>query len=366
MDRIAAFIPVYRHPKQLAKLVENLAAEQYPGARIVVVVDGESSPEIDAALAPFRSLPCLQVIEGQPHLGKALALDAAVASGDWEQLVFMDNDIILEAGQAIFSGCAHLLDTNDILELPKLGHGAGFVPEMMKYEFMANIIGSEYLAKRISRCPSMNGAAFAVRRELFERLGGFRPIVNEDTDFAARAFLAGAKYGIDPVLRVGNELPHGVGEWYRQRRRWAVSIGLWSQHYIPEFRKAFPRLAGKLGLSAASFALPCLAALLGVAASISAAVGGTGWVGFAAGWLPFLVCGFWFSRTLRRYHQGFSWPSFLAYSLIYSPVWAIASTTGALVVRFRLVPDLDWTCAAPEKDGRQPPENVGRQPPPVQ
>lgn len=366
MDRIAAFIPVYRQPKQLAKLVEVLAAENFSGARIVVVVDGDSSPDIEAALAPFRRLPCLRVIEGQPHLGKALALEAAVSSGTWDRLVFLDNDIILEPGRAIFSDCARLLDNHDILELPKLGHGRGFVPEMMKYEFMANIIGSEYLARRISRCPSMNGAAFAVRRELFERLGGFRPIVNEDTDFAARAFLAGAKYGIDPALRVGNELPQNVGEWYRQRRRWAVSIGLWSRHYIPEFRKAFPRLAGKLALSAASFALPCLAALLGVAASISAAAGGTGWVGLAAGWLPFLVSGFWFARTSRRYHQAFSWPSFLAYSLVYSPVWAVASTTGALAVRFRLVPDLDWTCAAPEKAGRQAPETDGRQPPPVQ
>lgn len=366
MDRIAAFIPVYRHPKQLATLVENLAAENFPGARIVVVVDGESSPEIDAALAPFRPLSCLQVMEGQPHLGKALALDAAVASGDWDRLVFMDNDIILEPGQAIFAGCARLLENHDILELPKLGHGRGFVPEMMKYEFMANIIGSEYLAKRISRCPSMNGAAFAVRRELFERLGGFRPIVNEDTDFAARAFLAGAKYGIDPVLRVGNELPRSVGEWYRQRRRWAVSIGLWSQHYIPEFRKAFPRLAGKLGLSAASFALPCLAALLGLATSVAVAVERTGWISLVAGWLPFIVSGLWFGRTSRRYHQRFSWPSFLAYSLIYSPVWAVASTTGALVVRFRLVPDLDWTCAAPGTAGSQPPGTDDTQTPPQQ
>jgi GT2 family glycosyltransferase len=355
---ITALVPVYREPKRAADIVRTLAGEARPEARIVVVVDGDGNDSIAAALAEIRQLPGVRIIEGQPHLGKAEALNRAVrlagadrgVDGDAEGdgLLFIDNDIEIPAAAGLIARTEAMLAERDIAELPKVGRGEGLVAAMCRYEFLSNILATEYLARKAGRMPSINGAAFAVRRSLFEALGGFSAIVNEDMDFAARAFLEGARFGFDPAMTVGNRVPETAEDWLRQRKRWSINSALWSATYVEKVIQSEPGLRPQLGISGLLFPLPFLALLAGALipglavdfshggalATTLAALGGAA--------LAFAPVAALFARASRRYASPFGLVGFFAYSAIYLPIWGVASLSGMISVAFGKLPDLDW------------------------
>ena len=345
---ITALVPVYREPKRAADIVRALAAEARPEARIVVVVDGDGNDSIAAALEGIRGLPEVRIIEGQPHLGKAEALNRAVREVDGEGLLFIDNDIEIPAGADLIERTEAMLADRDIAELPKVGRGQGPVAAMGRYEFLSNILATEYLARKAGRMPSINGAAFAVRRGLFEALGGFSAIVNEDMDFAARAFLAGARFGFDPSMTVGNAVPETVEDWLRQRKRWSINSALWSATYVQKVMESEPELRPRLGISGLLFPLPFLALLAGAlipGLAVDFSHGGalaTALAALAGAALAFGPVAVLFARASRRYGSPFGLVGFLAYSAVYLPVWGVASLSGMISVAFGKLPDLDW------------------------
>lgn len=345
---ITALVPVYREPKRVADIVRALAAESRPGTSIMVVVDGESTDSIAAALQGIRQLPAVTIIEGEPHLGKAEALNRAISRADGEGLLFIDNDIEVPAGGRLLAQTEAMLAERDIAELPKVGRGRGPVAAMGRYEFLSNIIATEYLARKAGRMPSINGAAFAVRRRLFEELGGFNAIVNEDMDFAARAFLAGARFGFDPAMTVGNAVPETVEDWLRQRKRWSINSALWSATYVEKVIESEPGLRPRLGISGLLFPLPFLALLLGAlvaglavdfshGSATAAALAALG--GAVLAFAPVLAL---FAKASRRYGSPFGFAGFLAYSAVYLPIWGMASLSGMISVAFGKLPELDW------------------------
>ena len=345
---ITALVPVYREPKRAADIVRALSAEGRPEANIVVVVDGESTDSIAEALDGIRGLPAVRVIEGQPHLGKAEALNRAVRGAEGEGVLFIDNDIELPSGAGLIARTEAILAGCDIAELPKVGRGRGPVAAMVRYEFLSNILATEYLARRAGRMPSINGAAFAVRRKLFEELGGFSAIVNEDMDFAARAFLAGARFGFDPAMTVGNGVPETVEDWLRQRKRWSINSALWSATYVEKVIEREPELRPRLGISGLLFPLPFLALLVGALApglAVDFSHGGglaTALAALAGAALAFAPVAILFARASRRYGSPFGLAGFLVYSAVYLPVWGVASLSGMISVAFGKLPDLDW------------------------
>jgi len=355
--KITALVPVYREPKRAADIVRALAAEARPLARILVVVDGESNDSIDAALDGIRQLPGVTIIEGRPHLGKAAALNRAVGETDGEGILFIDNDIELSAGAGLLALTEAMLSDRDIAELPKVGRGSGPVAAMCRYEFLSNILATEYLARKAGRMPSINGAAFAVRRGLFEELGGFSAIVNEDMDFAARAFLAGARFGFDPAMTVGNAVPETVEDWLRQRKRWSINSALWSATYVAKVIESEPGLRPQLGISGLVFPLPFLALLAGALVpglAVDFSHGGalaTALAALGGAALAFAPVALLFAKTSRRYGSPFGLGGFLAYSAAYLPVWGVASLSGMISVAFGKLPDLDWK-HDPAEDGK--------------
>jgi biofilm PGA synthesis N-glycosyltransferase PgaC len=354
--RIAALIPVYRHPRRLVQIARALASEDFPGARVLVAVDGETNAEILSALDAIRDLPCVDILDGRPHLGKAETLNRAVRETEVDLLLFLDNDIDIRTGTPLFALSTRLLADRDLAELPKVGLGGGAVAAMGRYEFLANLIATEYLVGKAGRFPSINGAAFVMRRELFLRLGCFRPVMNEDMDLAARAYLAGARFGFDPAMTVGNEVPETLEDWFKQRRRWAVNSALWSTVYVERVLRRYPKLGPFLGFSGLLFPLPFLAILAG------AILGGSLLAGAAllppglgeasaptrllGSLLGALVClapvARYFSRQARRFGTRFRIGSFLVFSALYLPLWGLASLTGMISISLGKLPELDW------------------------
>lgn len=344
---IQAFIPVYQHPKRLVESVRVLSAEDHPGSEIVVVVDGLTTPDIAQALDVIRETPRVRILEGRPHLGKAAALNGAVLESDCEAVLFLDNDIILPQGMHAFQLCESLMADCDIAELPKLGQGDGILASMVRLEFLVNVVATDYLIGRKGRCPTMNGAAFLIRGSLFRQIGGFRPVVNEDMDIAARAFFSGARSGFDPALTVRNDVPESFGFWFRQRRRWTINAPLWAQVYMPRIQRENPEMLPFILKSGLVFPLPfivaCLCIILNLLPSPVVAMN-LPWRVFTAllSLVIFMRTETWFASGARKYGTYFKLPAYILFSLFYLPVWGVAYAMGWLSVFSGKLPELGW------------------------
>ena len=356
MKTIGAFVPVYKQPKNAVSLARALSSEDYEGSEVIIMVDGETTPEIADALHKIRDTPRVKVIEGMPHWGKAVALYHAVESSNFDNIIVLDNDIALDAKVKLFENCSKLLEVYDLVELPKIGVGKGLVAALVKYEFISNIIGAMFASRKTSKCPSMNGAAFAVRRSLFMELKGLSPVIDDDTDFAARAMLAGAQFAIDPSVRVFNEVPETVTDWLKQRKRWATSFGLWSSTYLRKIRQYDAETLKRFILSSLSFAMPFLTTVL---ALVMCLIGprnlGGGIIGITivvGSFVPFILYAVHFSKVTLSCGQKVNWIIYVIFALIYSPIWAFAHGLGYISVKLNKVPKLDWVYSSSKQGGR--------------
>jgi cellulose synthase/poly-beta-1,6-N-acetylglucosamine synthase-like glycosyltransferase len=217
------------------------------------VVDGLTNPEIDAALDPHRDR--IHIAYNGEQFGKAKSLNTLAKGMDADILVFFDNDILLGDDAGFLGRVAAEFEKHDVAEFPKEATANSFIAKITGFEFLSTAIGSYFFAAIANLCPGMNGAAFAIRRSLFEELGGFRYLVNEDIDLAFRAFLRRARFSYSPRLKARNEQSGNAREWLSQRKRWAINNVSWPKGNFPEILRHFFQ-DRKFRLSAAMLFLP--------------------------------------------------------------------------------------------------------------
>jgi N-acetylglucosaminyl-diphospho-decaprenol L-rhamnosyltransferase len=182
-----------------------------PSFEVILVDNGSSDGSATFVATRF---PSVRVIENGGNLGFAGGNNAGARAAAGDVLVFLNNDTVaapdwlarlaaaLDAGpgRALVTSRIVFLDRSEIVDSAgdgylraggafKRGHGAAAAD----YGTSGEVFGA---------C----GAAFAITRELFERLGGFDDdffMVYEDVDLSYRALLAGHTcwYAADAVVR---------------------------------------------------------------------------------------------------------------------------------------------------------------------
>lgn len=143
--------------------------------------------------------------------GKWKALNDAIRLASGEEIVFIDSDTIIE-DLIELNGC-------DIVEIAKEVRGNSLVERLVNIDFLVMSLGSK-IASKFGSCLGINGSAFAIKRDVIEKLGGFRKKINEDTDLGVRLGLGGYKYMI--CGRAYTKAPENFKDWFRQRERWSL------------------------------------------------------------------------------------------------------------------------------------------------
>jgi len=246
--RASIVIPVYNHFAHTLGCLRSIARNADGAAFEVIVVDDCSSDETAARLAEIGGI---RVLRNAQNLGFIGACNAGAAQARGEFIVFLNNDTAVTAGwlDALLGTFEARADCG--LAGAKLVYPDGRLQEAGGIVF-ADGSGWNYGRYDDPAAPACNylreadycsGAAIALRRELYERLGGFdtryAPAYYEDTDLAFRVREAGLKVYYQPAATVvhfegvssGTDTGSGIKRYQlvnqeKFRERWADALAL--------------------------------------------------------------------------------------------------------------------------------------------
>jgi len=364
--RVSVIVPVFRWARTLEDTLQKLIADSYPNKELIMAIDEPSPACLELVQRYGRDI---RFMLSEHRRGKVKAIEEAFSSCTGDVLIFLDSDILIKTSD-IVSKTAAEIEGYDMLEMKKSVVAEGLLSNIVYYEYVGFNAANWMMAKRMKKTLGVNGAGFAMTRDAYEKVGGFRTVVSEDLDLGLRAYLKDLSFKYADDIQVDTFAPSTLRGWWTQRKRWSYGTALWfhdnyrpllsalKQHpgifltalimIFPTILSAFFSLTFKnvaeidiialamLSLSTRSFpiiipllipynALPNFFGL-GLALLM-------GLVGYSAIYIMFShMLGYKF-----RPHY------FLLYYLVYSPVWLIAMIWGLVTVFVRRdMVSIDW------------------------
>ena len=233
---ISVFIPVYKDSNQIGNMIDRLDSQDVT-KEIYVTVDEPT----DAFLEETKKFSeKAKFIFSKERLGKANALNQTVKLSSGKVLLFLDSDVEIANDPDFLKKIIMEMQHADILDIKKqVIKDKSFLSRMAYYEYFTFNISAWLASKYMHKCPAVNGAAFAIKRETFEKVNGFRKVVAEDIDIATRAFMENSNFAYSSDVEVKNVVHSEWGKWFRQRKRWAIGQALWLKDWYYELGKRF-------------------------------------------------------------------------------------------------------------------------------
>lgn len=237
MTDISVFIPVYKESEQLFGMLDILS-KQDADKEIIVTVDEPTN----AFFEKTREWDKVRFLFNEKRVGKASALNAAVEVSTGRILLFLDADIELPDDPFFLKKIVEKMKYTDVLDIKKKVNRNSFLSRMAYYEYFTFNASSWLASKYLGKCPAVNGAAFAIQKETFNSVRGFRKVVSEDVDIATRAFLNNSSFAYSNEVEVRNQICSEWRSWFRQRRRWALGQAMWFRDWYKDLaRVAFKK-----------------------------------------------------------------------------------------------------------------------------
>lgn len=219
--KVSVIIPSFKGSHRLVELVDKLVGDDYPNKEVLVVVDSPS-PEVAEEL---KHQPVKAIFRAKRE-GRVSALIEAFKQSSGDLLIFLDDDVCFE-DRGFLSKAVESMKEFEIGEFMKIVKGSGLLVQAVNYEFMSFNYGSMVFSNKTGKCLGLNGAAFAIWRPAYEKIGGFRHKIPDDFDLGIRSYLAGLRFGFVRNPHVINYAPPGWGDWFKQRVRWGIGAAIW-------------------------------------------------------------------------------------------------------------------------------------------
>ncbi len=355
---LSVIIAAYRTKGLIEENLERLKDFGDPGDFEVIIAADEPDEELLSLIAEKG----LKASISSTRRGKWRALNDAVKLANHPYILFLDSDTLIESLPENY-------EEFDAVEIRKEVFRDGFWSWLVNIDYM-NMFMAAKLAEKLKGCLGLNGAAFIVRKDVIQELGGFNSTVTEDAELGVRMAFNGYRFGTGG--KALTKAPDFAG-WLRQRKRWAAGGAEIVLNYFWNFLKKplltlpaliliFPALIGliinlilpdNLGLKLAYLLVPLIYFLPTIFSTFILIA-----IHHLYSLQNFLQLAFTFiawctfmAIAARKLRWGVNLPVLLAmlpfYFLIYSPLWTMLSLTTflrVLVMRLigkRYVPE-DW------------------------
>jgi GT2 family glycosyltransferase len=206
---VSVLVVAYDNGPALVRCLDSILADG--AGEVVLVNNGKHGPEIDYA----ASLARVHVVPTDANLGFGGGCNLAASLARGEVLLFLNPDTVVEPGAvAALSDLARQPDVG--IASPRLRlerdrsrlNSAGGAVHISGLGW-ATGLGTPAEQVDVRRdVPAATGAAMAIRREVFEALGGFRDeyfLYHEDVELSWRAHLHGLRVLLTPAADVLHE-----------------------------------------------------------------------------------------------------------------------------------------------------------------
>ena len=234
---VSIFIPVYKESNQIEGVLKELISQNV--SKEIFVTEDEPTEDF---LGKIKQLEDgnVKFIVNKERIGKANACNNTVKLSTGKVLLFLDSDVGLPNDPDYLRKIVMEMQHTDILDIKKrVIKDKSFLSKMAYYEYLTFNISSWLSSRYLHKCPAVNGAAFAIKREMFEKDHGFRTVVAEDIDLATRAFLEESSFAYTTDVEVKNEVHGDWRKWLTQRRRWSIGQALWLVDWYKQLGKRF-------------------------------------------------------------------------------------------------------------------------------
>jgi GT2 family glycosyltransferase len=196
----------------------------------VIVADNDSRDgTYDYVEAMVRSYPTTMAVLRVLRAGKSAAINEAVRVSTGNLLAFLDDDVVVDkawltSAEGYFQAGAYRAAQGTI----RLHSPAGDDPEVQRLNQRYRTIPKVEYDSSVTEVRSLNGSNCFVRREAFERIGGFDERLgpgasgtSEDVELAMRLARAGIEIGYANKARVYHQVDRNrLTEEYFERRHW--------------------------------------------------------------------------------------------------------------------------------------------------
>lgn len=262
LPTIDVVVCVHNALEDVENCLASVERSSYPAEalRLIVVDDGSDGPTADFVRYTADRLDWVTRIRHETGNGYTVAANAGVASGDGELVVLLNSDTIVPAGwlQKIvevfaakpdvglvgpLSNAASWQSVPDIAA-PEGGWAANQLPNGYDVDDMDAVVGqAAQTLPVIPRLPLLNGFCMAVRRAVFNDIGGFDeehfPLgFGEEDDFCMRASLAGYGLGLAADLYVYHSKSKSYGSERRNELTKAGQAALAAKHSEARLQRA--------------------------------------------------------------------------------------------------------------------------------
>jgi GT2 family glycosyltransferase len=225
---IAVVIVAYDSGPRLVRCLDSLAGDAAGGAEVVVVNNGGRGEEIEWA----EELDYADVLEAGGNVGFAAGCNLGAAATEAATLVFLNPDTVVAPG-AISALAARLEDDSvgvamarlRLLDEPDLLNSRGAALHITGLGWSSGHGEPAGSVEGVREIAYANGSALAIRRELFDSLGGFTEqlfIYLEDAELSWRARLAGRRVVLDPAADIFHDYDYSRNPtklYYMERNR---------------------------------------------------------------------------------------------------------------------------------------------------
>jgi len=229
VPEISIIFAAYREPGTIFDNMEKIARES-DDVEFIISADEWKENDIKRAKALAKKYP-LTLLHHEKRIGKVNGLNEAIAHSKGKIMVFLDNDV--EITGAFIPGIIKAMQRGDVGQGIIHARGNGVIASGVKMDYLG--INATIAVEEMTGIGfGVNGACTIAKREVVEKIGGFRHVITEDSDFGARASAAGFQPVLARDVHVTTDAPDNYVKWFRQRARWGVGtiqMGLLNRKY---------------------------------------------------------------------------------------------------------------------------------------
>jgi cellulose synthase/poly-beta-1,6-N-acetylglucosamine synthase-like glycosyltransferase len=218
---VSVLIAAYNEAPVIEATIRAALASDWPGLEVVVVDDGSTDTTAAVVAAAFAGEPRVRLLR-QANLGKAAALNAAIAVARHEFLVAFDADTAVEP-DAIALLARHFNDPTvaAVAGNVKVGNRVNTLTIWQSIEYITSQNLDRRAYSQLNAVLVVPGAIGAWRKSAVQAVGGYvSDTLAEDMDLTWRLRRAGWRITADAEPVGWTEAPEAFGPFLRQRFRW--------------------------------------------------------------------------------------------------------------------------------------------------